>query len=180
MSRHKKFDKVGQEILFFDIPKSKRKINLIVVHCTATKTSQDFGAKECDKEHMRRWGKNSGCGYHYIIRQSGVIEQGRDIDYIGAHAKGLNTNSIGIAYEGGLYEDRTAKKNGMNTNQSQTMASLITQIQLNQGGDIAIKGHNELPNVNKACPCEDMSMVRRNARFEYEKALSMFEALELF
>ena len=133
MSRHIKFSKVGEEVNPLNVATSKRDIDLLVVHCTATSDKVKFGAVRCDEEHKRRWGNRSGCGYHFVIRQSGTVEIGRDIDYMGAHAKGHNKTSIGIAYEGGVYEDGRPKEFGMNTEQSKTMATLLATIQINQG-----------------------------------------------
>ena len=172
--RHEKFSNVGKVVSELDVRKSKRKINLIVMHCTATKPETKFGAKECDVEHMRRWGKRSGCGYHYIIRKDGTLELGRDVDYMGAHVKGLNRNSIGIAYEGGLDKEGKPKILGMTIEQSYTMFNLMTQIKLFSDIEIDIKGHGELPFVNKACPCEDMNRVRKNVDCEIGLAMTMF------
>lgn len=76
-----------------------RVINLIVVHCSATKADRDFTEQDLEVCHRRR-GMN-GPGYHFYIRKNGDIKTTRPIEKIGAHARGHNAQSIGICYEGG-------------------------------------------------------------------------------
>ena len=80
-----------------------RKIDSIIVHCSATKAGQDFTAADIDRWHRER-GFN-GIGYHYVIRLDGRLEKGREIDLAGAHSKGWNERSVGICYIGGLDEN---------------------------------------------------------------------------
>ena len=55
-----------------------RKINLIVVHCTATPATRTVTAADVDNWHKAR---GFQCiGYHYLIHQNGYIELGRDIE----------------------------------------------------------------------------------------------------
>ena len=82
-----------------------RTINLIVIHCSATREDKDFTEYDLDVCHRRR-GFN-GAGYHFYIRKNGDIKSTRPIEKVGAHAKGFNRESIGICYEGGL--DRMAE-----------------------------------------------------------------------
>ena len=84
-----------------------RPINLIVIHCTATKEGIDYGVKAIRRWHIKR-GFND-IGYHFLIHLDGRIEKGRPIEKIGAHAKGFNTNSIGVVYVGGLDADEKPK-----------------------------------------------------------------------
>jgi len=70
--------------------------NKIILHHTLT--TYDVGVKQ-----IREWHKAKGwddCGYHYVIRKDGTIEEGRELKYQGAHAKGRNADSIGIALAG--------------------------------------------------------------------------------
>lgn len=85
----------------------KRKINKIIIHCS----DSEFG----DAETIDIWHKEKGwdgIGYHFVIlngqinptiymtEKDGEIEQGRDIEKIGAHCKGQNKDSIGICLIG--------------------------------------------------------------------------------
>lgn len=86
-----------------------RKINKIIIHCSAS----EFGNAQRIREwHLERgW---SDIGYHYVINngkvfkddkinqrvQDGFIEKGRDDSTVGAHTQGQNSNSIGICLIG--------------------------------------------------------------------------------
>src|SRR3546814_19322645 len=77
-----------------------RKINLIVVHCSATREGQPHTAADIDRWH-RAQGWN-GIGYHWVVRLDGTVEIGRPQPIAGSHVKGHNAPSIGVVYVGGL------------------------------------------------------------------------------
>lgn len=64
-----------------------RKIDLIVIHCSASRADRDFTETDLEVCHRRR-GFN-GIGYHFYIRKNGDIKTTRPIERIGAHAKGF-------------------------------------------------------------------------------------------
>ena len=82
--------------------KNQRKIDLIVVHCSATRINQDFPVEALEACHKAR-GFHS-IGYHYYITKDGVVYTCRPESEEGAHARHYNAHSIGICYEGGLDE----------------------------------------------------------------------------
>ena len=59
-----------------------RTINLIVIHCSATREDKSFTEYDLDVCHRRR-GFN-GTGYHFYIRKNGDIKSTRPIERIGA------------------------------------------------------------------------------------------------
>ena len=123
-----------------------RKINKIIIHCSATKEGADFHVTDID-----RWHKAKGykcVGYHYVITLDGTIEKGRDEAVAGAHCKGYNTNSIGICYIGGLDKDGKAKDT-RTIQQKAALYLLLITLKLKYP-DATIHGHNEF--ANKACP----------------------------
>lgn len=77
-----------------------RSITLIVVHCTATRVDADFTQKDLLRCHKAR----GMCmvGYHFYIRKDGFIWSTRPLEMEGAHCRGYNLESVGVAYEGGL------------------------------------------------------------------------------
>ena len=77
-----------------------REINLIVVHCSATRADRDFTENDLEVCHRHR--EFNGAGYHFYIRKNGDIKNTRPLEKPGAHALGYNAHSIGICYEGGL------------------------------------------------------------------------------
>lgn len=80
----------------------------VILHCSATEDYPfgvgDFdriGYDEINSLHIAK-GFN-GCGYHFIVKRSGLIQSGRNPRIIGAHCKGHNTNSLGVCWVGSRY-----------------------------------------------------------------------------
>ena len=69
-----------------------RKIDSIIVHCSATKAGQDFTAADIDRWHRER-GFN-GIGYHYVIRLDGRLEKGREIDFALEHIAKVGMSEV--------------------------------------------------------------------------------------
>ena len=123
---------------------------LIVIHCTATRPSQDIGRDELDAWHRHQgW---FGIGYHFVIRRDGTLELGRDEDATGAHAKGFNHNSVSVALVGGSSEKiLKIAENNFTEAQFDSLNQLVKELQINYP-DAAIVGHRDLPDVRKECP----------------------------
>lgn len=85
------------------IKKSARHINRIIIHSTATPQGREVSVDDITRWHIARG--FSTIGYHYLIGLDGTIDLGRSIHQIGAHAKGQNRRSIGVAYVGGCDSD---------------------------------------------------------------------------
>ncbi|WP_373325610.1 peptidoglycan recognition family protein [Sporomusa paucivorans] len=61
--------------------------------------------RDVSAEEIHRWHKENdwaGIGYHYVVRTDGTIERGRPEEYVGAHAQGFNTGSIGVNFAGNM------------------------------------------------------------------------------
>lgn len=128
-----------------------RKINKIIIHCSATPPTSDIGAFQIDAWHKQQgWDE---IGYHFVIRRNGEIEKGRDIEKIGAHCKGHNADSIGICLVGGLDKDGKPENN-FTQNQFLSLRSLAAKLRGQFSEIQSIHGHNEF--ANKACPCFDV------------------------
>lgn len=126
-----------------------RKINEIIVHCSATKPKVNIGAAEIKQWHIRdnHW---ADIGYHYVIRLDGTIEKGRAEWRAGAHCYGHNAHSIGVCYVGGLTQSGEAS----DTRTPEQKKSLIKLLRdLKERYHCEIHGHNEYSNKN--CPCFD-------------------------
>lgn len=79
----------------------------------------------------------SGIGYHFVIRGDGVVQTGRPIDTIGAHAYNCNTDSIGICVCG----------NYMTTEPSEiSMQALVDTVNYIKGiyGDLQLARHRDV------------------------------------
>ena len=73
-----------------------RKVTKIIIHCSATFEGQDFDVNDITDWHISKGWKN--CGYHYVIKLDGTVQEGRPLEEVGAHAKNHNRNSVGICY----------------------------------------------------------------------------------
>ena len=129
-----------------------REVKYLVVHCSATKEDQDFGA-----EDIRGWHQAKGwldIGYHYVIKRDGSIERGRPDTQPGAHARGFNHLSLGICLIGGVDSNGNPEDN-YSPEQMQSLDILLTQYEI-WHPEATILGHRDLPSVAKACPCFDV------------------------
>lgn len=132
------------------VKKSRRAINEIIVHCTASYEGNAMTVEQIRRMHVRERGW-SDIGYHYVVYLDGSIHNGRDVNIAGAHCAGHNSHSIGVVYVGGL------AKNGKpaDTRTAAQKAALLKLLRkLKQLYPKAtIHGHREY--ANKACPCFD-------------------------
>ena len=138
-----------------------RKIDLIVIHCSATCADRSLTPDDLETQHRRR-GFN-GTGYHYYIRKDGTVHITRPIERIGAHVKGFNACSIGICYEGGL--DCHGRPADTRTPEQRATLHLLVHQLLETFPGSRVCGHRDLsPDRNgngeiepeewiKACPC---------------------------
>lgn len=97
---------MGNRLTIFK-KKAMKKIDAIVIHCTASPEGKDLRAADIDKMHKKKGWKM--IGYNYVVDIDGTVEAGRPLTMDGAHCntKGLsgkpyNKHSIGICYIGGV------------------------------------------------------------------------------
>ena len=129
-----------------------RKINKIIVHCSATPEGKDIKTKTIKDWHVNgnHW---KDIGYHYVIELDGSIHKGRDESVIGAHCSGQNADSIGVCYVGGI--DKSGKaKDTRTTAQKDALLKLLKELRAKYPKAI-IQGHRDFPGVTKACPSFD-------------------------
>lgn len=127
-----------------------RKINELIVHCSATPEGKPYTVQNIDKWHKAKGWK--GIGYHYVIYLDGTIHKGRPEEEIGAHCQGHNANSIGICYIGGIAKDGKTPKDTRTDAQKQSLIELLKALKAKYPEAI-IHGHRDF--ANKACPCFD-------------------------
>jgi len=123
-----------------------RLLNRIILHCTATRVGEELDVSQIDKWHKDRG--FSEIGYHYVIYANGTIATGRDIRKKGAHVKGHNHDSVGVAYVGGL-DNNLVPQDTMTMQQELAFLHLVNSLRV-VFGDLSVHGHNEYS--NKACP----------------------------
>ena len=132
--------------------KNPRKIDLIVVHCSATRVNQDFPVEALEACQKAR-GFHS-IGYHYYITKDGMVCPCRPETEVGAHARHYNAHSIGICYEGGL-DEKGKPADTRTPAQKESLEDLLYSLALDYP-DAEILGHCDLPWVRKSCPCFDV------------------------
>ena len=129
-----------------------RQITEIIVHSTATPKGMNATVKDIDKWHRLR-GYNC-IGYHFVILRDGTIERGRAIELAGAHCKGNNAETIGVAYVGGLNENKQSADTRTGA-QKIALNVLIGDLVKQYPTIRKISGHKDY--CNTACPSFDAS-----------------------
>lgn len=139
-----------------------RKIDMIVIHCTATRADSPLSPAELTRMHRKRGFKC--CGYHYYVRRDGEICSMRPVEREGAHARGYNARSIGIAYEGGL-DEKGWPADTPTERQKRSLRVLVRVLKEDFPTITQVVGHRDLsPDLDgdgivepeewtKACPC---------------------------
>ena len=143
-----------------------RELNTFVVHCSATRSSQDIDVNQIREMHLQRgW---SDIGYHFVIKRDGTLEVGRPISRAGAHVKGHNANSVGVCLVGGLNEETGKPENNFTKAQFDQLEELIETFLQVYPSIEKVCGHRDLsPDLDgdgvveqhewlKQCPCFDV------------------------
>ncbi len=125
-----------------------RKINKIILHCSAEPSGRNTDIKTIQKWHLDR-GFNT-VGYHYFIKEDGTVQIGRSEEVIGAHCQGENSYSIGICYGGGL-DENMQPLDTRNDEQNKSLFLLVNSLLKKYNLTIDnVYGHYQF--ANKACP----------------------------
>ncbi len=144
-----------------------RRINKIIVHCSATAEGKDYTIDDIYDWHVNQNGW-SNIGYHFIVYRDGEIAQGRKMSDVGAHVKGHNHDSIGVCYIGGMDAKNQYAKDTRTPKQKEALDKLLRYLSYHFNAPIA--GHNQY--ATKACPSFD-------ARVEYKEINDDLGAMRL-
>ena len=128
-----------------------RKIDKIIIHCSATPEGRDYTVADIDRWHKQRGWQD--IGYHYVVYRDGSVHPGRPVEQIGAHTSGHNSNSVGVCYIGGCAADGKTPKDTRTPAQRAALRDLVELLQAEHPG-ATIHGHREF--AAKACPCFDV------------------------
>lgn len=128
-----------------------RKINKLIVHCSATPEGRDVKTETIRDWHVKGNGW-SDIGYHYVVELDGSVHAGRDESVAGAHCSGQNAYSIGVCYVGGVEADCETPKDTRTDAQKQALLDLLKGLKAKYP-EAAIYGHRDF--AAKACPCFD-------------------------
>ena len=132
---------------------TRTKTTHIVIHCAATRPSQDIDIATIRKWHVeeRKW---TDVGYHYVLPRNGNIQPGRKLDAVGAHVEGHNATSVGICLVGGL-DEHGAPSAAYTEAQWRSLKALVHALTI-QYPEAQVCGHRDFPGVTKACPSFDV------------------------
>jgi N-acetylmuramoyl-L-alanine amidase len=132
-----------------------RKIDYIVIHCTAT---QPNTKKESILNYWKNTLKWKSVGYHRLIDANGEIHELARYEQVTNGVKGYNSNSIHFSYIGGV-DDFNNPKDTRTLKQKESFLFLIKQAK-KQFPNAIVQGHRDF-GAKKACPSFD-------AKKEYE------------
>jgi N-acetylmuramoyl-L-alanine amidase len=128
-----------------------RKIEYIVVHCTATQPDTKIENIKKYWKEVLHW---NNPGYHYIVRRDGVIIPILSEDKVANGVAGYNAQSIHISYIGGVDKEGKPCDNRTPQQQSALFEKLVELSEKYPGAKI--QGHRDFPGVKKACPSFDV------------------------
>ncbi len=136
-------------IRFADKLSGLKRVDEIIIHCTATPRDTMVTIDDIEQWHRKRG--FTGIGYHYVIYLDGTVHPGRPANHVGAHCLGHNTHSIGVCYVGGL----DAEGNPIDTRTQAQKDSLLFLLKTlkEKHPRAKIYGHNCFS--EKQCPCFD-------------------------
>lgn len=122
-----------------------RRIDFIVVHHTATPNT--YSTHQIRAMHLAR--EFNDIGYHAVIERDGSIHAGRPIAKIGAHVRGKNRHSVGVAVIG----DNTVSGREWTIAQKISLKVFLQALKL-FFPDAQIVGHRDLKET--LCPGRDI------------------------
>lgn len=136
-----------------------RPVDEIIVHCTATRPDWWQGKTTAEKvDEVKLWHTRDrgwkDIGYHYLIDRDGTVAKGRPVEQVGAHCKGHNTGTIGVALFGGHgSSERDKFSDHYTVEQNRALRELLADLS-DTYGIKKITGHNFY--AAKACPGFDV------------------------
>lgn len=131
---------------------ARKSTDFIIIHCAATRASQDIDISDIDRWHREQGWKM--VGYHFFIKRDGTVQTGRPIMDGGAHAgPQYNGRSIGICLAGGVEEDGSTPEANFMPAQWDALRKLVRDMAV-IFPDARVIGHNEV--AAKACPSFDV------------------------
>ena len=92
----------------FTQPRATRRIDEIIIHCTATPEGRDVSVETIRGWHIGQGWKD--IGYHWVVMLDGSVKPGRPESQVGSHVAGHNTGTLGVVYVGGVAADGKTPK----------------------------------------------------------------------
>lgn len=129
-----------------------RRIDKIIVHCTATPAGREVTVADVKAWHKARGFRT--IGYHYLVYLDGTVHAGRRESEPGAHCLGQNARSIGVCYVGGLDAATGEPRDTRTPAQRRALRALVGSLR-RRYPNATVHGHREF--AAKACPCFDIA-----------------------
>ena len=147
-----------------------KKIQFLVIHCTATPEGREVSADEIRRWHLSPSPKGRGwkqVGYTDMIHLNGAIERlvaNNEDSYVDSWeitngVAGINSISRHIVYVGGLSSSNPSEGGGMKPKdtrtpaQRETLAKFVKEF-VRKHPEVKVAGHNQF--AAKACPSFDV------------------------
>ena len=129
-----------------------------IIHHSA---SPDVPASTIHGWHLgQKW---AGIGYHFVIRQNGVIERGRPEWALGVHAGPGNTDSIGICLAGNFEAGKPTPA------QMDALVWLLRDYLMPKYGKLSVIGHRDV--MQTACPGRNFPWAELRERLEDDEMI---------
>ena len=100
-----------------------------------------------------------------LVYLDGTVHEGRPLEIQGAHCRGQNKNSIGIAYVGGIDKVNFKPKDTRTEEQKEALVDMLEFFKIAHP-EAVIYGHRDF--ASKACPSFD-------AKKEYNNITNMWK-----
>lgn len=110
------------------------------------------------RDQIDQWHRDkgwSGCGYHYVVEGDGTVQVGRRLPGQGAHARGANTDSIGICIVG---DNTVAGREWTQKQIDATHMGLLTPLWALFPW-LTLHGHRDVGSTRTECPGVDVHEV---------------------
>ena len=127
-------------------------IKFLTIHCAATPEGRDVKAATINDWDRAKFGQIS---YHFVIELDGTVVRTLPDTAKGAHVGGANSGNVGVCYIGGC--DKAMNDKDTRTPAQKTALRTLVRTYQSRHPGIVVRGHNEWPEVKKACPSFDVS-----------------------
>lgn len=140
------------KVQVFEQPKTSRRIEEIIVHCTATPEGRDVSVNTIRGWHIGQGWKD--IGYHWVVMLDGTVKPGRPESQVGSHVAGHNSGTLGVVYVGGVAADGKTPKDTRTPAQRAALLAHVKALIARYPTIKKVTGHREY--ANKACPSFDV------------------------
>lgn len=136
----------------FAQPRASRRIDEIIIHCTATPEGRDVSVETIRGWHIGQGWKD--IGYHWVVMLDGSVKPGRPESQVGSHVANHNSGTLGVVYVGGVAKDGKTPKDTRTPAQRSALLAHVKALIDRYPTIKKVTGHNQF--AAKACPSFDV------------------------